>query len=98
MTYYSVCNKSNTKNGTCVAHEFAPGVFVFILVGFVLLLLSFRVQFRVVMFAMISSSIDFRFMLTSVLLYVLLTIYAYSVCNNSNTKGGTCGASEFFTT
>jgi len=74
------------------------GVFVFILLGFVLLLLSFRVQFCVVMTAMISSSINFRFMLTSVLLYVLLTIYEYSVYNNSNTKGGTCGASEFFTT
>ena len=95
MTYYGVCKKSNTKDGTCVAHEFAPGVLVFILVGFVL---SFRVQFRVVMSAMISSSIDFRFMLTSVLFYVLLTIYEYSVCNNSNTKGVTCGASEFFTT
>ena len=63
--------------------------------GFVLLLLSFRVLFRVVMPAMISTSIDFRFVLTSVLFYVLLTLYEYSVCNNSNTKGGTCLAPEF---
>ena len=49
------------------------------------------------MSAMISSSIDFRFVLTSVLFYVLLTLYEYSVCNNGNSKGDTCGASEFFT-